>query len=146
MSTTSQRRIEAQERRAKAVQLRRMGWSYGRIANQLGITKSSAHKAVTKAMTEVQQLLDTDAETARAMELERLDELQSYLWLPASKANAQAVEKILKIMERRAKLMGLDAPSKVAPTNPNGDEPYDRPMTDAELDARIAELLEKGAE
>ena len=27
-------------------------------------------------------------------------------------------------MERRAKLLGLDAPTKIAPTNPEGDEEF----------------------
>lgn len=119
---TSQRTIEAQERRAKAVQLRRMGWSYSRIANQLGMTKSSVHKAVTKALTETQQALDVEADTLRAQELERLDELQSHIWIEASKGNLKAVDRILKIIERRAKLLGLDAPTKVASTTPDGDE------------------------
>ena len=35
-----------------------------------------------------------------------------------------AVDRAVKLMERRAKLLGLDAPTKVAPTNPNGDQPY----------------------
>ena len=33
-----------------------------------------------------------------------------------------AVDRALRIMERRAKLLGLDAPTKVAATNPNGDK------------------------
>src|SRR5690606_2857207 len=31
---------------------------------------------------------------------------------------------ILNIVERRCKLLGLDATTKVAPTNPEGDKPY----------------------
>jgi hypothetical protein len=34
----------------------------------------------------------------------------------------QAMAVALKIMERRAKLLGLDAPTKVAATNPTGDQ------------------------
>ena len=34
-----------------------------------------------------------------------------------------AIDRLLKIQERRAKLMGLDKPTKVASTNPNGDKP-----------------------
>lgn len=49
---------------------------------------------------------------------------------------------VLNTIERRCKLLGLDAPTKVAPTNPAGDEPY-KPMTESELDNRIAELLQK---
>lgn len=45
-------------------------------------------------------------------------------------------------MDRRAKILGTDAPTKVAPTTPDGKAPY-KPMTDAELDARIRELAGK---
>lgn len=45
--------------------------------------------------------------------------------------------------ERRCKLLGLDAPSKVAPTDPTGQKPYVGSMPDAELAKRIAELQGK---
>ena len=34
----------------------------------------------------------------------------------------QAIDRLLKIQERRARLLGLDKPTKVASTNPNGDK------------------------
>lgn len=52
---------------------------------------------------------------------------------------------VLVCVERRSKLLGLNAPEKVAPTDPTGKKPYDPPprYEEAELDARIAELQEK---
>ena len=38
-----------------------------------------------------------------------------------------AIDRVLKIMERRAKLLGLDAPAKTALTNPSGDKPWNTP-------------------
>lgn len=58
--------------------------------------------------------------------------------------DARFLQIILNAQERRAKLLGLDAPTKVAPTDPTGEQPYDR-MSDAEIDARIAELAAKEA-
>lgn len=49
---------------------------------------------------------------------------------------------ILDCQERRAKILGTDAPTKVAPTDPTGTQPY-KSVTDAELDARILELTAK---
>jgi hypothetical protein len=49
---------------------------------------------------------------------------------------------LLGIKDRRAKILGTDAPTKVAPTTPDGSAPY-KPMNDAELDARILELSKK---
>lgn len=49
---------------------------------------------------------------------------------------------LLGIQDRRAKILGLDSPQKVAPTTPDGQEPY-KGMSDAEMDARIKELAGK---
>lgn len=35
-----------------------------------------------------------------------------------------AIDRAIKLMERRARLLGLDAPTKMAPTTPDGDKPY----------------------
>ena len=119
---TSQRTIEARERRTKAVAMRKMGWSYGRIAVQLGMTKSSVHKAVTKALTEAQEYLNGEAGILRTQELDRLDDLQASFWIDATKGNPKAGMMILRLMERRAKLLGLDAPAKIAQTDSAGDD------------------------
>lgn len=41
----------------------------------------------------------------------------------------QAMDRILKIMERRAKLLGLDMPTKIAPTDPSGEESFEIILT-----------------
>jgi transcriptional regulator with XRE-family HTH domain len=44
-------------------------------------------------------------------------------------------------IDRRAKLLGLDAPTKIAPTDPTGEKPYDN-VSDDERIARLATLLD----
>lgn len=51
---------------------------------------------------------------------------------------------ILNIMRRRAKLLGLDAATKVAPTDPTGEKSYAN-MSYEEIEARIDELSSKRA-
>ena len=46
-------------------------------------------------------------------------------------------------MERRSRLLGLDAPNKIAQTNIDGTEDRFDQMSDEELEARIKELDEK---
>ena len=41
----------------------------------------------------------------------------------------QAMDRILKIMERRAKLLGLDMPTKIAPTDPSGEKSFEIILT-----------------
>jgi hypothetical protein len=48
--------------------------------------------------------------------------------------DTQATAIILKIQERRARLLGLDMPTKIAPTTPDGEAAYNLPsISDAEL-------------
>jgi hypothetical protein len=52
----------------------------------------------------------------------------------------------LKAQDARRKMLGLDQPTKIAPTDPTGEKPWEpTKMADAELDARIAELVAKSA-
>ena len=48
------------------------------------------------------------------MESERLDALLAALWPAAMAGNCRAVDRCLSVMHRRAKLLGLDAPSRRA--------------------------------
>ena len=98
---------------AQCLHLRMAGYSHREIAAQLGIAPSSAYKRVRHALDEVNKHnLDT-AEQLRALELLRLDELLSALWDTAIAGDLKAVDRVLKVMERRAKLLGLDAPFEI---------------------------------
>lgn len=56
------------------------------------------------------------------------------------------LEIAIRAQDARRKILGLDAPTKVAPTDPTGEKPYQpAKMPDTELDARIAELVAKAA-
>ena len=54
------------------------------------------------------------------LELERLDHLTSAVWLDAMSGSDKAVSSVLRIMERRSKLMGLDAPVRHELAGPGG--------------------------
>ncbi len=121
----SARTAQLVERRRIALELRKAGATYEEIGRSLGITKQSAHELVSKVLDEIQSKTSDDADAVKTLEIERLDALFKGLWPSASKGNPQAVEKALKIMERRARLLGLDAPTKLASTDPTGE--HERP-------------------
>lgn len=120
--STSPRSLVALQRQQQAVELRRAGRSYREIACQVGIGVASAHRLVGAAIAEARTTVQEDVVELRALELSRLDGLLGTLWPKARQGDLQAVDRVLRIMERRAKLLGLDAPVKVARTNPAGDE------------------------
>jgi hypothetical protein len=88
------------------VELARAGWSFDDIAAELGYaSRSGAWQAVQKALAahEGEQVADY-----RMLELARLDELQSAVWDKAVAGDVAAVSAVLRIVERRMRLMGLD--------------------------------------
>ena len=96
------------EKAAKALELRKAGFTYDQIATQVGYaSRSGAYKAVNSALQEITR---EPAEVLRSLELERLDALTLAVWRKARQGNVQAIDRVVKLMERRSKLTGLDAP------------------------------------
>lgn len=124
------------QRAAQAAELRSKGWTYSRIAAEVGYThRADAYNAVKKVLEET---VREAGENVRALELERLDRLEAAANevlerehvtvsngrvvvlnetpLPDDGPVLAAIDRLLKIQERRAKLLGLDAPTKQAIT------------------------------
>lgn len=99
------------EREIKVLELRRAGGTWDEIAQLVGYTDASAARKAYLRVTD-RNLRET-AEDVRDLELSRLDRLMAPYWGPATReGDKKAAELILKIMDRRARLMGLDAPQK----------------------------------
>lgn len=112
------RQVKAHDRQLKALELRKAGVSYQAIADQLGFrSRGSAHNAV---MAVLRKTLQEPADEVRQLELERLDALLMGMYPQARKGNQGAVDRCLRIMERRAKLLGLDAPTKAELSGKDG--------------------------
>ena len=130
-SKASEKRIAAAERQARAIELRKAGLGYAAIARQLGYGgPSGAYGAI---MTALRALTREPAQELRELELARLDDLLLGLWTDARRGSVAKVDRVLKIMARRAALLGLDAPTRFAD------------VTDARRDAEeIAAEIGKG--
>ena len=103
---------EVAEKEQKALELRRAGLTYDEIARSIGYaTAQGAYLAYGRALK--RSLMDSGAEEARAMELDRLDRLQRTWWGKALSGDEKATDRVLKIMEHRAKYLGLYAPTKM---------------------------------
>lgn len=103
----------------KAIALRMSGETFVEIGKKMNMTKQSAHQMICQAMEERGQHLAKNVDAVRTMELERLDAMTLALWKQKNVPGAAAT--LLKIMDRRASLLGLDAPSKTAMTDPQGN-------------------------
>lgn len=128
-------RANVAERRAKAIQMRLAGDSYDTIANTLGYSdRAAAHKDITRALEASLAEQRAGAEVLREQELLRLDALWREVWQVLKTEHyilyqgatiqhgetvllddgpiLQAVDRLLRIQERRAKFLGLDAPQR----------------------------------
>jgi hypothetical protein len=105
------RRLQAVEKRRQALMMRRAGEAFATIAQRLGYaTASGAFKAVETALRET---LQEPADVLRKLERDRLDALVAKLWPlvvtePPAPPDFDALDRLLKVMARRAKLDGLD--------------------------------------
>ena len=124
------KRVQSHERKLKALEMRKARASYAQIATALGVPKSTAWKLVQSAL---KQTMQEPSDDVRKLELESLDRLQFALWQQATQGNHGAVDRVLRVMERRAKLLGLDAPVR---TEHSGSVDV-RTLTDDELRAIV---------
>src|SRR3990167_920992 len=109
-SPTSPRRLQAIERQRQALELRKAGASFESIAKQLGYADhKGAYKAIISA---IHKTLKAPADEVQELELLRLDAMFLGLWRQAVAGDNFSIDRALKIMERRASLMGLDAPKQ----------------------------------
>lgn len=103
--------INYAERRAKALRLRSMRMTYQQIADELYKgNRGQCHRDIQKAITDLPK---EAAEEVRRQELELLDEMSRGLIPAARKGDDKAVTGMLRIMERRAKYLGLDTPMQI---------------------------------
>lgn len=101
-------------RAAQALTYRMSGKSYEVIATLCGYAdRSGAYRAIQR---ELQRTIQEPAEETRTLEVRRLDALYEAMEAKALKGDTWSVDRCLKIMERRAMLLGLDAP-KVDPAS-----------------------------
>src|SRR5262249_9130029 len=96
----------AREREAKALALRKAGWTFDSIGRHLGITRDGALKAYNRALERLPGI--ANREEMRSLDAARLDQLLRRKWQAARDGDEKAFDHVMRIMERRAKLLGLD--------------------------------------
>jgi hypothetical protein len=89
------------------------GGSYRDIARQLGVSFGQIARDVRYVLDELAANSVETAARYRTLELARLDLLQLACWQPAIHGDLGAIDRALRISERRSRLLGLDLPVKV---------------------------------
>jgi hypothetical protein len=100
------------KRENRALELRHQhAMTFAAIAQELGYaTTAGAHAAYRRALKRVQV---ADAEEYLKADLDRLDEMTQIYWQSAVQGNLRSADMVLRIMQKRADFLGLDAPKRV---------------------------------
>lgn len=108
-SATTPGRVRTAENMVKAAQLRAAGATFREIGEALDIDHTWARTLVLKALEAAHY---EAADMMRIQEGQRLDRLQRAHWPAALNGHLGSTQIILRVMERRARLFGLDSPVK----------------------------------
>jgi hypothetical protein len=104
-SHTSGKQIAIRRKIAAALDLRTTGYTYQQIAVKLKVSVTRAHEMVVQGMTEI---VKEPAQAALDLELKRLDTMLAAIMSDASTGDQNAMNMVLRIMDRRARYLGLD--------------------------------------
>jgi hypothetical protein len=131
-------------RRALAVELRRSGLSFDRVAEQVktrypgtpaGYDRASAYRDV---MFVLRALIEEPGREVIAGELSRLDAALTAIWVQVRRGDLLAIDRMIKIMDQRAKYLGLYSPVQHQFTGPDGGPVQVANVTDPDEVFKIA--------
>jgi len=141
---TKPKNIDHAMKVARALDYRRAGMSYSKIADALGWNSAQAcQDAVSKA---IRAIVAEPVEELVEFERQRLDDLFLQAYRVAQTGDMAGVAAGVRVMERRAKLLGLDMPTKIAPTNIEGTESYQSVSVEECVSMAIKVLENQGYE
>ncbi len=130
-SKTSAAVIKRKQKQAEALRLRVGGADFPSIAKYLSVSLGSAYNYVTRGIAEMTEDAPEHADQIKQMELIRLDKMLLGVQKLAFAGDEKAIQTVLKIMDRRAKYLSLDAKIVDAPL-------LDDAANTAKIDAALA--------
>jgi len=102
--------LKAHEKQSAALALALSGADYQTIADKVGYnSRQAAWKAVKSALD---KSIRHAADEVRVMQIARLDKMLVSIWASVERGNLSAIDRAIRLEERRAKLLGLDMPEK----------------------------------
>jgi hypothetical protein len=136
MPPSKAKAAETAARRAKLIRMRREGHDFDHIAEVLDYaSRGAATKDLLRALKQNSDEEAAEVAVYRQQENERLDALLRATWsratepspvldkegnVVAHELDMRAVDTVLRLMDRRAKLNGLDMPTKAELSGPDG--------------------------
>lgn len=127
----------ARIREVRALEMRMAGATFAAIAQTLGYShRKNAQRAVERAIAAEAAAIAPDREAFVQMHLMRTERLIQAHWQRARQGDTAATETIRRLLERQARLLGLDKPVRFEVTD----------AMDAEIEGLLAEMERLAAE
>lgn len=110
------------EFKRQAFALRKRALPFDEIAQMLGRSQDDCRRAVRQVLRSLERDELQDTALAKRMMLEQLDAMIAAITVPstgrdidgkASPVILEAIDRMVKLLDRKAKLLGLDAPQKI---------------------------------
>ncbi len=136
-------RLKALERRREVMALRVQGYSIGDIAEKVGMSKSTVHGHVKRALEEAAKADLNSTSRYRSLNLQRFEHLVRALWPHATgqievrqrtttkdgdvteiittALDVKAARELRQVLVAINRLLGLEAPVKITHTDPTGE-------------------------
>ena len=125
--------METLLKQTQALQLRAHGHNYRGIAKALGCSPDTAHRLVTAAIAAERETISQAKADVVELELHRCDTYLQAIAKKVQSGDVRAVDTAMRVAERRARLLGLDASNG----QPDDGKPISR-VEVAIIDARRA--------
>jgi predicted transcriptional regulator len=162
---TPQEDVRIEQRRQQAAELYLKGTTQAEIARELNVSQATISDDLKAIRREWRDSRIRDFDEAVAMELKKLDHLEREAWsgwdrsqLPAEstkvtqdgsgkkaektvrqqQGDPRFLDQVHRCIVGRRTLLGLDAPTRIAPTSPDGQEAYH-----SHVMARLLKLAEE---
>jgi len=122
-------------RRAKVIANLSAGLSYRQMAEALGVSIGTIKNDVAIVLGRLRKNTIQDAAQHIQVQVRRLDIALNAIWGKVLDGDLKAIATMIKIEERRSKLLGLDQPEKVQHSG-SVDRPQADPLEGLDVDAR----------
>ena len=168
-SPRAPKKLEIMARQHAAISLRRRGATYQDIASAMQkawkegtgpqvperYDKTLAFRDVSAALLQAKERFTLDAGKLKELEVQRAEAGYALAWQIAGGQNRDgtyvystgerlaAMDRCEMFSRTLSRLHGLDAPTKIAPTDPTGDKPFEGvELSDEERARRLTAILE----
>lgn len=112
-SNKDRERLRLAERRSQVLQMTIAGKPMEAIASEFAVTRQTISNDLRKALETQERDTLSGAAELRQIQSSRLTQALDAIWLRIKEGNIEAIGMFIRLCEREAKLLGLDAPTRV---------------------------------